>query len=201
MGVSSSSTKIGFVGVEPRECVRRAGFIPATRPALPRRFCWFRKKCAGGGADASGIMNSNEVAVLALSDREDEDLDLFLVLPNVLPDLTVNGGAEKVVPDELDEWEVVALVLVTFGRGGSCMSACGCFCGKAGGRGTPLFNDKANGWIGSSESAWEPGSAMVPTFCMSAEALTGVRDALDLLSHVLEVLGKDRTGDVGLPVA
>ena len=41
------------------------------------------------------------------------------------------------------------------------------------------FNDKANGFKGSSE-LWEPGSAMVPTFCVSVDVLN-----LRSLSHIL----------------
>lgn len=42
---------------------------------------------------------------------------------------------------------------------------------------------------------------MVPTFCMSAEALARVSDVLKLPFHVFEVLGKARKGDAGLPIA
>jgi hypothetical protein len=31
--------------------------------------------------------------------------------------------------------------------------------------------DKANGVTGSSEHGWEPGSAMVPTFCVDTDSL------------------------------
>lgn len=33
---------------------RLAGLTPPTRPAVPRRADWFRRKLAGGGLDGSG---------------------------------------------------------------------------------------------------------------------------------------------------
>jgi hypothetical protein len=55
------------------------------------------------------------------------------------------------------------------------------------------FNDKANGFMGSSEKGWEPGSAMVPTFCVSVDVLN-----LRSVSHILAEAGdeiRDGGGD------
>ena len=49
------------------------------------------------------------------------------------------------------------------------------------------LNDKANGFTGSSEYAWEPGSAMVPTFCVGFEPQ-------------LLLVGNARAGDGDLPL-